>query len=96
MPDREKVLDGLRHCLPETGIDAYLECDTCPYFKCDESVRLPVALVNDMRTLLIEQETEWVQISPAKIYECKVCGQTVMTDDIECYKFCHGCGRSVK
>ena len=35
---------------------------------------------------------EWVQISPAKIYECSECGQNVMTDDIEAYKFCHGCG----
>lgn len=35
---------------------------------------------------------EWVQISPARIYECSKCGQNVMTDDIESYKFCHGCG----
>lgn len=34
----------------------------------------------------------WKMISPAKIYECSECGQNVMTDDIECYKFCHGCG----
>ncbi len=42
------------------------------------------------------EETEWVQISPAKIYECKLCGKQVMTNDIEEYKFCHGCGRKVK
>ena len=34
----------------------------------------------------------WKQISPAKIYECSVCGQNVMTSDIDAYKFCHGCG----
>ena len=35
---------------------------------------------------------QWLQISPAGIYECSECGQTVMTKDISCYKFCHGCG----
>ena len=36
--------------------------------------------------------SEWKRISHAKIYECSVCGQTVMTDDIDCYSFCHNCG----
>lgn len=35
---------------------------------------------------------KWKKISPAGIYECSRCGQNVMTDDIDCYKFCHGCG----
>lgn len=35
---------------------------------------------------------KWKKISPASIYECSVCGQTVMTDDIEAYSYCHGCG----
>ena len=39
---------------------------------------------------------EWVQISPAKIYECSVCGGNVMTTDIECYKYCHQCGALMK
>ena len=34
----------------------------------------------------------WVKISPAHIYECSVCGQMVMTDDIDCYSYCHNCG----
>lgn len=34
----------------------------------------------------------WMRISPAGIYECSNCGQNVMTSDISCYKFCHGCG----
>lgn len=44
--------------------------------------------------LVIEERKigEWRQISPARIYECTVCGQNVMTDDIDCYKFCHNCG----
>lgn len=39
---------------------------------------------------------KWVRISPAKIYECSICGQNVMTDDIECYRFCHGCGADMR
>ena len=38
----------------------------------------------------------WKQISPAKIYECSVCGQNVMTNDIVCYKYCHGCGAKME
>lgn len=39
---------------------------------------------------------EWKRISPAGIYECSCCGQNIMTSDIECYKFCHGCGARMK
>lgn len=39
---------------------------------------------------------EWKRISPAGIYECSCCGQDVMTSDIECYKFCHGCGADMR
>ena len=50
---------------------------------------------------MIELEKEeniarWKQISPAKIYECSKCGQIVMTDDIDVYKYCHGCGRRMQ
>ena len=43
-----------------------------------------------------ENKGEWKRISPAGIYECSECGQNVMTSDIECYKFCHGCGARMK
>ena len=35
---------------------------------------------------------KWIKISPAGIYECSECGKNVMTDDIDAYKWCHGCG----
>lgn len=35
---------------------------------------------------------KWKRISPAGIYECTNCNQVIMTSDIDCYKFCHGCG----
>lgn len=40
----------------------------------------------------MRKRVKWIQISPAGIYECSVCGQNVMTSDIEAYLFCHGCG----
>lgn len=43
--------------------------------------------------LLKEQKTDFIQISPAKIYECRMCGKQVATNDIDQYKYCHGCGR---
>ena len=34
----------------------------------------------------------WIKIAPAGIYECSECGKNVMTNDIEAYEYCHGCG----
>ena len=39
---------------------------------------------------------KWIKISPAGIYECSVCGQNVMTNDIAAYKWCHGCGADMR
>lgn len=38
------------------------------------------------------QRGAWRRISAARIYECSLCGQNVLTDDIDVYKYCHGCG----
>ena len=61
---------------------------------CDKKwIPLNVNAVNAQPTIEPERKTgQWLQISPAGIYECSECGQTVMTKDISCYKFCHGCG----
>jgi DNA-directed RNA polymerase subunit RPC12/RpoP len=51
------------------------------------------AVCNNIKDLEQEQKTgHWKQISPARIYECDICGQNVMTDDISAYRYCHGCG----
>lgn len=50
-------------------------------------------ILSDLPSAQPERKTgRWLQISPAKIYECSECAQMVMTDDISCYKYCHGCG----
>lgn len=49
--------------------------------------------LNNLPSAQPERKTgRWLQISPAEIYECSECAQMVMTDDISCYKYCHGCG----
>ena len=35
---------------------------------------------------------KWKKIHPQGIYECSECGGNILTDDIECYKYCHHCG----
>jgi hypothetical protein len=39
---------------------------------------------------------KWKKISPASIYECSVCGQNIMTQDIDAYRYCHGCGAEME
>ena len=59
MPDREKIIDGLAHCLPETKEDAMMGCESCSYFdECRDKyipVSLLIELVKDFRKLLEEQ-----------------------------------------
>lgn len=52
--------------------------------------------INDLPSVNPVNTGHWKQISPAKIYECSVCGQNVMTNDIVCYKYCHGCGAKME
>lgn len=52
--------------------------------------------IADAPTIEPRKKGKWIKISPANIYECSVCGQNVMTNDIETYKFCHGCGADLR
>lgn len=59
----------------------------------DEWEDVCMTTANEIPSAQPERKTgRWLQISPAKIYECSECAQMVMTDDISCYKYCHGCG----
>lgn len=92
---REEAIKILRReieCLSHTKCeDCILEvtCDpikTTPYdSEYIEAYKMAISALS-------ENKGEWKRISPARIYECSCCGQNVMTSDIECYKFCHGCG----
>ena len=65
----------------------WLGLDNDTAIKCDLAIRA-LSPVNTQ-----EPKTgRWKQISPARIYECDICGQNVMTDNIRAYRYCHGCG----
>lgn len=61
----------------------------------DEISNCIAAIVNEKPIMKIKTG-RWKRISPAVIYECSECGQNVMTGDIECYRFCHGCGAKME
>ena len=59
MHDREKVIKGLRICVPETQDDSKLECSDCPYEDVcnpNDIVGITLPLIWDIRALLKEQE----------------------------------------
>ena len=52
--------------------------------------------VKNAPTIEKRKKGKWIKISPAGIYECSVCGQNVMTQDIDAYLYCHGCGADMR
>ena len=91
------ILKTEKECVERQGTIA------CPNRDCEKcDLLLPTADVLKAYTLAIgcieggSVHGEWKQISPAKIYECSVCGGNVMTNDIEAYDFCHHCGADMR
>ena len=61
-------------------------------------LRYAIAILTDTEPKFedgAEELTRWRQIGTSDLYECVVCGQAVMTKDIDAYDYCHGCGRKV-
>ena len=101
MPDREKVLEGLRHCAT-LGVES---CNDCPYNTPD--MRGCIRLFQSAIELLKAREYEPVIKTnvPTNIsngfgwstcktnwYACGACGKEIDTND----KFCRHCGRGVR
>ena len=79
--------------------------DNAPTVELDENViqeilnkRCMTAVANEYLIALHGKRPQgkWIQISPAKIYECNLCHKTVMTSNIEEYCFCIGCGAKMQ
>lgn len=66
------------------------ECKDHPEYSCEESFQLWAN--KEYTEVDTVKHSRWIKISPANIYECGECGQNVMTQYIEAYKFCNGCG----
>lgn len=97
MPDREKVANGLRHCLPD-------ECTRdCPYINDSDCTR---SLMQDALALLKEQEAKigkWErQYSRPGVYAnlfwwCSVCGAPTRYNDAGIYyQYCPHCGAKLE
>lgn len=88
--DRQAAIDA---------IDEYIENNRRPDFIGNmvwvSGVADAMRIVSDLPSVQ-ERKGRWNRISPAKIYECSKCGKNVMTDDIEAYTFCHGCGAKME
>ena len=95
MPDREKVIKGLEHCIAGN-------CDLCPY---DENVDCPgfdptpKTLLADVLALLKAQEPvkpvfERQFMTSIEIYDCGKCGTSLGAKGIA--KYCMNCGQAVK
>lgn len=54
-----------------------------------------IPMIRDMPSVT-QKSGHWKQIIPAGVYECNICGQNVMTQDIVAYKYCHGCGAKME
>ena len=87
-PETEMVLCALadRSC-PFQGKE-YLWCLTCPHIS-EEDMALVKKAVEEPKT------GEWIRVG-YDIYECSLCHQNVMTKDIDCYSYCHGCGAKME
>lgn len=93
MIEREKVINGLKCCLPSHDPD----CDLCPYDSID--LRCRVKLYNDIMALLKAQKPVKPKIggdvdgaSKSWWYTCGTCNEQVGNGD----KFCRWCGRMVE
>jgi len=72
MADIEKILNGFRHCFPETEEDGLLNCDDCPYEEsCSASsadvVSMPTCIFEDVYELLKEQQPR--VLSKREVYD---------------------------
>lgn len=95
--DREKVIKGFECCFTDMNLSNSMPCRSCPYGSLPKKENCQKQMFADVLELLKEKETtRWKKISPAGIYECEKCGKHIISQDIECFKYCFNCGRSVK
>jgi len=87
MPDREKVLKALKHCISE------ITCRRCPY----EKIECTITLKKDVLALLKEQEAVEPEVEVLneidRLYKCPRCHKHFFYKK---QKFCDQCGQAVK
>ena len=88
MPDREKVVRGLEHCVGEE----HANCENCPYLMDVVGVGCYTRLKRDALALLKEQEA----VEPIGGYGFYICGVCKNPLNSASQKFCSECGKAVK
>ena len=64
---------------------------------CGDAIAIAVKYLNQELKKQKSLKSKWiVEDGLRKIYKCSECGQIVMTDVIEVYKYCHGCGMKME
>lgn len=98
-----KLIEDAPTIEPERKWETCFDCplsNGCPKIRgcTNEQAEGYASDIPDDCPLSIEPERtgKWIRISPAKIYECSICGKNVMTADIDEYHFCHGCGARMR
>lgn len=82
-------------CISREAVDNYIVKLMSGYLYDEERARLEdlTAYIWELPSVIPSRPSgKWKRISPAGIYECTNCNQVIMTSDIDCYKYCHGCG----
>ena len=82
-------------CISREAVDNYVVKLMSGYLYDEERARLEdlTAYIWELPSVIPSRPNgKWKRISPAGIYECTNCNQVIMTSDIGCYKYCHGCG----
>ncbi len=71
---RDRILNGLAACLPETEEDAEIGCEGCDYGCCKaDAVSVPMAMLEDIRALLKAQRARVMTLDlPPSEWEDKV------------------------
>lgn len=107
MPDREKVIKGLKCCKPTWFTVTNCADEYCPYncYGHNETTGCVDHLIDDALELLKGQEQKTVKpiANGDDSWVCENCGETIGWEELNCggcekvkYKFCPSCGRKVK
>lgn len=77
-----------------TNEEATIHLEYLKDFKTPQQIE---ALDMAIESLRRDKNGKWlVDDGLRRIYRCSECGQIVMTNDIEVYRFCHGCGMKME
>lgn len=93
MPDREKAIRGLEHCVGEDRPN----CENCPYLMDLVGTGCYLRILRDALDILKEQEPKMV-VQTTSTIRCPGCGKQITSKGAihREIKYCWKCGQAVK